>query len=46
MAGTESAALETVQISLNGPWKLFCFLQGKYQISTPDQLKTPGIDFD
>jgi len=32
-------AQETVHISLNGPWKLFYFPQGKYQITGPDQLK-------
>ena len=43
MAGTEKLVPETVHISLNGPWKLFYFPQGKYQISNPDQLKTQGL---
>src|SRR5271157_1320271 len=43
MAGTEKPAPDTVHISLNGPWKLFYFPQGKYQITSPDQLKTQGL---
>ena len=43
MAGTGKPVPETVHISLNGPWKLFYFPQGKYQISNPDQLKTQGL---
>jgi beta-mannosidase len=39
----EKPASEAVHISLNGPWKLFYFPQGKHQISNPDQLKTHGL---
>lgn len=34
---------EATHISLNGPWKLFYFPQGKYHITSPDQLKTQGL---
>jgi beta-galactosidase/beta-glucuronidase len=40
---SENASAEAVHISLNGPWKLFYFPQGKYQITNPDQLKAQGL---
>ena len=39
----ENPPSETLHISLNGPWKLFYFPQGKFQITNPDQLKTHGL---
>jgi beta-mannosidase len=39
----EKPTSEAVNISLNGPWKLFYFPQGKYHITNPDQLKTQGL---
>ena len=32
-----------LHVSLNGPWRLFYFPQGKYQITQPDQLKAQGL---
>ncbi|MGD1104811.1 MAG: hypothetical protein ABSA59_22430, partial [Terriglobia bacterium] len=39
----ENPPSETLHISLNGPWKLFYFPQGKFQITNPEQLKTQGL---
>jgi beta-mannosidase len=39
----EKPTSETVHVSLNGPWKLFYFPQGKYQVTNPDELKTQGL---
>jgi len=36
-------AVETLQISLDGKWRLFHFPQGKYQITEPEQLKAKGL---
>src|SRR5208283_3607385 len=41
--GVAGEKTEAVHISLNGPWKLFYFPQGKYQIPHPDQLKAQGL---
>jgi len=41
--GVTGEKAEAVHISLNGPWKLFYFPQGKYQITNPDQLKAQGL---
>ena len=39
----EKPASEAILISLNGPWTLYYFPQGKYQITNPDQLKKLGL---
>jgi beta-mannosidase len=38
-----ASASEAVRTVLDGPWKLYYFPQGKYHISSPEQLKAQGL---
>ena len=42
-SASEKPAAEPLHISLDGQWKLFYFPQGKYQVTQPDQLPSPGL---
>ena len=43
LAGIAAPIAEPLHVSLNGAWKLFYFPQGKFHITSPEQLKTQGL---